>query len=468
MPSLKKIVRQTISLATSGAVTRGATLLAGILIARFYGPSVFGQYATVGALAGLFLSISNVGVNYRLMRESSVRAQSLSTSYGTSLAVTLLLIVLAYLALLIVGFVADYSRTTVKLIYVYGAAILVMGVQEVYTAIAQGTGRIGLISRYRAINGLWLLASVALAIVLEGNIVVFGILALIGAVVITGTWGLVTNRIVRPRFDWSHVPTLFKESYLYGLSFFFLLLYFRVDTVMLSVMKSEAVVGEYNAAYQFIELAVKAPYLISFVTMPIAFSAASDVNESEELHDKKIRYLSVMAVLIPLVLFWLAEPIVRYSVGGEYELAPAALQVLAIAMIPKVVAMAPGDTLTAMDRQATRVGIQGGAALLNIVVNLVLIPKFGLMGAAWATVGTELFVAVAYVLAVHEGHIGRGSTGRNLGKLAAVLLIVSGSSWLGWHIWNEYAAVALGGVLTAILVVGSGMVDPREILQEDK
>ncbi len=392
----QKLLWHTFGLGAAGLLARTATVIVGFVIARHFGPQEFGRYATALALAMLFLSLSQIGVSYRLMKLASRNDKHLDIEYGNTLLTTGILAISLYPTLIITARVLGYPAATQRLVWLLGLTVTLLSLHEVFSAVAQGRQLMGRISVYRAAYGVSLLVIVAVVILLDGSVEVFCAAALLFVLGLTVSWYLSTNRLVTPRLAPKRIPAMLRDSYLYGLSGFLFIIHLRVDTLMLSLMRSEVEVGEYNAAYQVVELLIKAPILVSFVTMPLAFAVADERARTMHLYTSKLRHLGVLGGIATLALLFLAEPIVSTTVGVQYREAPAALQALSLVMLAKFLAVPTGDTLTALDRQGIRTAIQGFVAIVNIGANLVLIPKFGIVGAAWATVTSEMLLTLGY------------------------------------------------------------------------
>jgi O-antigen/teichoic acid export membrane protein len=442
------MVFQFLGLAVSGLLGRVALLVVGVLVARHFGPAQFGSYASAFAFASMFLLAANIGSSFRLMRLAAVRDPGLRVAYGNTLLVSLTLAVFLSAIMVLVVKSMGYAEGTRRLVYLLGPVILLSGLHEVFSAVYQGFERMGAIAVFRGIHGVVLLGCMGIVVVTDASLETYCVLAFSGVGGVTVMWLWATSAMVRPRVAVAGMGKLLRESYLYGLSGLFLAIYFRIDTVMLSVMRSTTDVAEYNAAYQLLEIFIKVSVLASFVTMPRSFAVAGRKEQLAAIYELKTRYLGVIGAVLAIWLYFFADEMMRLTVGGQYETAPAALKVLALVTVPKFLAVAAGDVLTAVDRQGTRTAIQGGIALANVALNLVLIPYYGLFGAAWAKVLSELLLIAFYYAAVARidfaSGVWRGGARAVVCLAASALLGLAVAQGAGHIVGGVVASLSMG------------------------
>ncbi len=181
----------------------------------------------------------------------------------------------------------------------------------------------------------------------------------------------------------------------------FTALLFRLDAVILSLIGTEAEVGRYGAAYRLLDSTLFLTYAISgaFIAMYAYLDTDSDPS-IQSVFGRSIKLALVALVPCAAVLAVLAEPISRLFFGAELEDASGALRLLApVAVLIGLVTLA--SALVASRRSPVAMGwITGGMVVLNVVLNVVLIPPYHEEGAAAAMLVTEVvFAGVAMVFA---------------------------------------------------------------------
>ncbi len=181
---------------------------------------------------------------------------------------------------------------------------------------------------------------------------------------------------------------------------------FRLDAVLLAVLRGDAAVGEYAAAYRLFETVLFLTFAVVGAVAPLMFERAGDPAEVARLAELVLVVLGF--VYVPFVVVCLADgrAVLELLYGTRYESAGAALRWLAPTPLAYALAAAVGAVLVARKRT---VGILVGAAValvLNVALNVALIPVLGVAGAALATTAAyvvEAAIGLAFALRLVPG-----------------------------------------------------------------
>ena len=214
----------------------------------------------------------------------------------------------------------------------------------------------------------------------------------------------------RFRFDlqFARLSMLARESLPFGLTVVLSTLYFKIDVPILKVFTTFVAVGIYSAAYKYLEAVVFVPQTLMDPIFPALSQLAHAGNDRLAGASTRVyKLLAVVGLPISLMMVVLAEPIIRYTIPG-FEKAIPVLQVLAVGVFFLFVNNVFLYTLNAMGRQSDSTRLAVISLVVNVALNLVLIPSHnpyygGYMGAAWATGLTELglFVGGWFFLRKH-------------------------------------------------------------------
>ncbi len=209
------------------------------------------------------------------------------------------------------------------------------------------------------------------------------------------TWHVVRllgTSVLRPVWDRAMAKSMLLAALPFALAGIFVKVYSYVDSVFISKMIGTAAVGVYAVAYKF---------TYSFQFLPMAFVAAlypgmsalvgKDLPRLRQLFDDAIWYVAVLAVPISFGLFAIAPDAVALA-GEGYDDAVPVLQALIFVLIPIFLDFPVGSLLNAADRQGTKTAIMGVTMVLNVILNALLIPMFGVIGAAYAALASFLFL----------------------------------------------------------------------------
>ncbi len=205
------------------------------------------------------------------------------------------------------------------------------------------------------------------------------------------------------QFDFSYWRVLLKNSLPLALASIFVLIYFRLDTIMLSLMKPIADVGIYNLAYKFLESLLFFPAMFVGLTMPLmskyAFSAKK---KFKDIVQKTLNVLLVFVVPLIIGTFFLSQRLVVLVGGKDFILSAGVLDILIIATGIIFLGTLFSYMIIALEKQKTLIYIYGLGAIINLVTNFIFIPRYSYYGAAGTTVLTELIVTVLMIIILFQ------------------------------------------------------------------
>jgi O-antigen/teichoic acid export membrane protein len=196
------------------------------------------------------------------------------------------------------------------------------------------------------------------------------------------------------RFRWRFEPALLRQWFWMGLPFAvtFVLstLYWKLDVPILKLFKTSAEVGWYSFAYRPFEALLFVPITMLGVVLPVL--AVYQHRSPDRLQTAVAMFFKAMLMLgwpLSVGVVLLAHPLAGLW-SGFYPQSIPALQILALAYVFAFVNNAFIGALTVLDRQATYAKAAGASLVVNLILNLILIPSFGYIAASWTTVVTEV------------------------------------------------------------------------------
>jgi O-antigen/teichoic acid export membrane protein len=202
-----------------------------------------------------------------------------------------------------------------------------------------------------------------------------------------------------------------RSSVPLGLATLFTALINRADFIMLERMTTLDQVGLYAAAYKVSNLLETFPIMVMATVYPLMCRyAREDMGRLRELYRKSVVSLGVVAVPLAVGVTLLAPTVVRILFGSEFAGAAPGLMVLIWSTVCVYVALGGGNLLISMRYERVNLALNVLGAAVNIALNLLLIPRMGITGAALATTVTYLVIAVGTLvgsyLALHPASAG--------------------------------------------------------------
>jgi len=199
---------------------------------------------------------------------------------------------------------------------------------------------------------------------------------------------------------------MFREALPVALSLAFTLVYFRLDTIILSLFRDPEEVGIYNLSYKLLEQLIFFPAMFVGVLTPILSDAfVRDRARFQRILEKTSSIIAMGAMPMLVGGWFLAEPLTLLLGGEAFRIAQEPMRVLLIATFLIFFGTLLGNAVVVSGRQRAAVPIYAMAMLFNIAVNVLVIPAYSYMGAAWTTVATELVVTAGLVLVLRRAAI---------------------------------------------------------------
>lgn len=199
--------------------------------------------------------------------------------------------------------------------------------------------------------------------------------------------------------------SILKEGGFLFFSTLMWMIYFRIDSVMLGIMTDASDVGIYSLSYRLYEGSVIVPSAIMIVIFP-KISYINKVDLQNYFH-KGIVILFILSIFTFLALFFLGEIIIKHLYDIDFSQSIGVLKILSFSIFAVFPAHLSTQLLIARDKGILFLIVAIFGALLNICLNYCLIPEMRSMGAAFATVATEIMVLLIS-LGLSEWIIKRG------------------------------------------------------------
>ena len=460
----RRAAKNTIVRAVGEIVGKGASLVLFAVLAREVGDSGVGVYVLAFAFVQIAMIPIGLGIDMYLTREVSRDRRTASELLGDVVAVKTLLAALIVPVSLGLAFALGYDAETRLVVLVLTAGLLLDGyartLYSVFAAYERGE--------------LQAVSVVAQRIPAAG----LGIAALaagygVTAVAIAYTAGSVIGLVLAIAFLRRHMPDiawrldrarwrgLVSTNIPYAAQDIFGVLLARLDAVLLSAMATQAAVGRYGAAYRLLEATFFLTSSIGAAFFPMY--AYLDKRSSPTIGAAFGRSLKLaLALLLPCGVAFgvLAEPICRVVFGAEFESAAAPMRYLAAA-VPLMGLITLSTAMIVARADVRRVyPLTAGMVVLNVALNVLLIPRFDETGAAAAMAGTELvFLAILLSMAVRlVGGLRLSTVASPIvagAAMAAVLVAVDAP--LAW------ALLAGGAVYAVVLPAVERVVAPDDL-----
>lgn len=391
------------------SISRFITAVIGLVVigflTRHLGLAGYGAYETVLSYLFIFTVLADFGLHIVHVREISRHSDKESFISGNIFTLRLISLFLVIISAFIIGLFLPYSEEIKKGILVASIFVIFSSLSQILAGIFQKYSTFYIVSFSDVLTRLIQLGLVIYA-VNKG----FGLLAFIWILSLTAgiqfaVIFFLSRRFIKFSFglDFSYAKEILKSSLPVALSILFTAIYIRTDALMLSLMKPQADVGIYRLAAKIVETIIFFPALLVELTMPsfslFAFTTGSLFNQ---IFKKTFNILFLMAIPVVVCLILFAEPIVLILGGKEFISSAVPLRIMALVIGMVFLNNLGGKALIALEFQKAGMWIYLSGAVLNIISNLIVIPKYSYVGASFTTLMTEVIVTIMMFLVLYK------------------------------------------------------------------
>ncbi len=395
---LRAIIANTGWLFADRILRMGASLVVGVWVARYLGVQQYGLFNYALAFVALFSPIFTLGLDdvvvRHLVRQSSNKEEILGTTFWLKFLGGIASVLLAVSTMFFLG---EHEILKIWLVTILGIAGIFRAsdtielwfqsqVQSKYTVIAKNTAFL-LNTVIKIILILTKAPLLAFALVTLAEFV----MSAIGLLIVYQVKG---SSLWLWRWSFASAKTLMKESLPLIFSGFAIMIFMRIDQVMLGQMIGDSEVGVYSAAVRISEIWYFIPGAIVSSVAPAIYAAKE---KSESLYYQRIgQLLSLMTCIslgIALPMSFLSDKIILVMFGSGYAEAGAILAVHIWTSLFVFMGLATSPWFIAEGLNHVSLGKTLFGAILNIILNLLLIPKYAGLGAAIATIISQAAAA---------------------------------------------------------------------------
>ena len=362
----------------------------GVAVARFLGPTQFGQLSFALSFTSLFAIFSNLGLEHISVREFVKHPRLQNEILGSIWRLKTAGTILIWVVISITTATMNIPHNARLLVFILSLNFLfytLTGIDYYFQSRVQGR----ITARIR-IAALLIVSLVRLYCIWQkASVTTFAALFVVeGAILSVGMLYQFRHR-VGPVVHWKSQRTvmrsLLKNAWPLMLSGLAVSVFLKIDQVMLQLMMGEKAVGEYAAAAKISD----ALYFVALAMTTTFFPAILAAWKiSTEFFQKRLQqFYDLMVwtgILFTIALSLLAKPMVLLLFGEKFSNAGPVLIVHSWALVFVFMAQAGSRWFLCKNRQIQLALIQLAACAVNVLLNWLLIPEYGILGAAFATV----------------------------------------------------------------------------------
>lgn len=385
----RRITRNTFYLYVSEGFSRLFTWALIVYLTRTWEVSTYGQYATAVNWTAIFVVISEVGLNALTVREVAQRKELAVFYLRNVMIIRSVLSVMFWALMIFLAFLLHYEPILKIVLAVLGLRIILDSAAGGYVYLLQSHEEMGLYSLVNVATGLIRWVGIILIVHFGGGVVGAGA----GWAIASGT-ALIILVVIGYRKGWkpslsefqmAEALNIFKKSFPLATFGALQMIYYRVDSVILKSFSGNEVVGYYDLASKIFFMILLIPQLYTTAIYPVLSSVQGDSTVFGKMVFQSIKILILIALPITVGGAFLAGPMMELVGGARYAASGPIFAILMFSVIPFFLLNAYASVLAI--KNTFRLNLHFLIlSILNILLNFLMIPRFGAIGSACASV----------------------------------------------------------------------------------
>ncbi len=379
----------------------------GILF-RFLGVEGSGKYTTTFAFTSFFALFADIGLGWTLLRELSIKQtkEEKSKVFKNIFTLRIILGIAVYAIASALVWAFNYPTDVKMAVGVLAIAWFFQSLTSSVVQIYLNTYRMDIAVMGEVVGKAFILLFVYLASTSGGNLISVMFAYLVGCFVNFVIVWLLAGRFIPTglAFDKTYWRYALRQAIPIGITLVFGYVYYKVDSLMLSLLKGMTDVGIYGAPYKLLEVLQMFPALFLGASFSLITKYVTDKDERvNSAFQKQFDFLSTIAWPVVIGTFVLALPIIKFITGSDGQFVDAStVTILGLPMTSviclKILIFSVGVNffsslynfmIVSLGKQKQMVWPTIGFALFNVALNWFLIPRYSYIGASAATLLTE-------------------------------------------------------------------------------
>lgn len=400
----EKIARNLFWAMFGKIVTLLGSLFVGIIIARYLGPEQYGLMNYVISYVALFQVFALFGLDNIEIRETAGNHDRFHTILGTAFGLKLIFAVITMVAIIATSFFLEADSNTTILVSIYSLSVILNSFtvfRNYFTAIVQ--------NEYIAkseITRTLLGAAIKILLLLQHAPLMWFIIAYTFDWFLLGSgyyfsYKKAIGSISEWKFDWNYARFLIRESFPLLLTSAAVIIYQRIDQVMIGQMIDKESVGFFSVASRIVEILIYVPMILVQTITPVLVQKRK---ESESAYKTKAQLFMNVTVWSTFVVAIFASCIAHWAIlllfGSTYLPSVPVLQIMAFKTVSVAISTTAGHMLIVEGLQRYAIIRDTFGCIVCVSLNYILLRQYGIIAAAFVAIASNLaagYLADAFI-----------------------------------------------------------------------
>ena len=389
MRTSRRVLKNIFSLTIAEIANKGIVFISTAYLARAIMPEGFGMLGYANALLVYFLLIANLGFNIVGSREIAKQHDLVPRYVNSIVTIRSLLSVIALAGMFFMPYILNKDAPEKYVIWICSLNLLSNAI--LLDWVFQGIERMEVLAIRQVVTSLLNLAGIIIFVTSKSDVVIAMVISVAAAALNAGWMLLLYIKFyggVKFNFDFKLWFNLLKSSIPISFSNFFIVILNTLNILMLGQLKTDHETGIYVAGFKLLVLTIVPSGIIQNAFFPL-LSRADTIEEKQKLMQKYSLLMFLCGTFISCLFFTYSEFIITVTYGSNYLDTIVVLRVIMITSAIVYINTNFFPPLVSWQKERTVMYAIISGGIVNIILNLLIIPKYGAVGAAVATIFSE-------------------------------------------------------------------------------
>lgn len=379
-----------------------------LIIARKFGNEIFGQYSYALSFTVIFIAISDFGLTSMIIREIAIKKEKACLYISNALFIKIILSIFTIIIIIIFSNLTNKSSSVNLMIYIITINMLFKSFSDLLYSIPKSYEKIKYVVYLKIVENVFIVLFFTILILLNQTltIIIFGFAcsSLFSFLICTN---LIKNKFTSfsIRADRKIIKYLVKKSSPFGISSIFLMMFFNVDTLMVSFIHGNKTTGIYAVSYTLFLASIMFTQPLTSVLFPTLSRKLVEFDNCYEKQKKLVRKVlrySIIMILVGIIIasiyLFFTDIIIKVLYGKEFIESTESLKILALIVPFWYIYMIIGTIFSSFGKQYIFTYTLFIGIILNVTLNIVLVPIYAEIGAAIASLVTVIIMVILVTL----------------------------------------------------------------------
>ena len=377
-----------------------------ILIARYLGVSDYGIMSFAISLTGIAAILMDMGISTHIIRHVATDYDSSSKYLGNAIPLKLVFSIFTFILILIALILMKCDILTIQITLLFTIEQIFKSIIILFNGSLQAVEE----GKYQAIGNI-LLNLILLIFIIISIVYDFGLYGITLSYVFANSFVMITQyfavkkKLSKPNFEFDRefCKKITLYSIPFALSSFFAIILYSIDMVMLTNMVSSYANGIYSAAYKITSIFVTLYGVYSAVVYPVMSRFyKNDKNLLIISFEKSVKYLMMLFIPLSFSMIVYSGDIIVLFFGKEFIAAESSLSILMWTVSLTIISGVCANLLNASHKEKHVTLILMACAIFNIIANILIIPKYSYIGAAFTTISGDLIGVCLMIYSIYK------------------------------------------------------------------